>query len=368
MAAASADLARYGIDEKSGSRPRSVEPIATTLPLALRRGDRVVLIGNTLFERGDDFPHFEAMLQAAHPQLELTVRTLAWSADEIDLMPRPKNFGDLQQHLTAGKVDVIFAAFGFNESFGGVERLPEFRARLVKFLSQLKASAYNGGSAPRIVLVSPIASENIPGVPAADLNNGRLAAYTREMEAVAAELKVGFVNVFAATKAVLDDPATQLTHNGVHLEDAGYAVFARALFEGAFVSPAPRVVAELVANIADKNRQFFRRYRPLNTYYYTGDRNATYGYLDFLPAMRGFDAMLANRDDRIWRLARGESFAGKPIDDTNVPAMPPVDSSKGANEWMTPAKELAAFKVDPRFEVNLFAPRCTPSRRPTGVT
>jgi azurin len=35
--------------------------------------------------------------------------------------------------------------------------------------------------------------------------------------------------------------------------------------------------------------------------------------------------------------------------------MPPVDVSKGANEWMTPANELAAFKIDPRFTVNLFA-------------
>ncbi len=349
------DFTQFGIDEKSASRPRKVDPVDTALPLALRRGDRVVFIGNTLFERAADFPHFEAMLHAGHPDLDLVIRTLAWSADEIDLMPRPKNFGDLPQHLTAQKADVIFAAFGFNESFGGVERLPEFRARLVRFLTELKTSAYNGRAAPRIVLVSPIASENVQGVPAADLNNARLAAYTRAMEEAAAEHKIGFVNVFAATKAALDDPATDLTFNGVHFEDAGYALLAKRLYEGTFVSPPPRPTTELIATIADQNRQFFRRYRPLNTYYYTGDRNATYGYLDFLPAMRGFDVMLDNRDRRIWGLARGESFAGKPIDDSNVPAMPPVSEGRGANEWMTPANELAAFKIDPRFEVNLFA-------------
>ncbi len=349
------ELARYGIDEKTGSRPRAVEPIGTTLPLALRRGDRIVLIGNTLFERGDDFPYFEAMLQAGHPELQLSVRTLAWAADEVDLMPRPKNFGTLQQHLTAQKADVIFAAFGFNESFAGVERLPDFRVRLVRFLTELKTSAYNGQSAPRIVLVSPIANENVPGVPAADLNNNRLAAYSRAMEAVAAEQQVGFVNAFDATKAMLDDPTTQLTSNGVHLEGAGYEMLARRLYEATFVAPPPKVSAELVGAIADKNRQFFRRYRPLNTYYYTGDRNATYGYLDFLPAMRGFDVMLGNRDERVWKIAGGESFGGKAIDDSNVPAMPPVDLSKGANEWMTPANERAAFKVDSRFDVTLFA-------------
>jgi azurin len=349
------DYKQFGIDEKTAPRPAKVDPADTRLPLVLQRGDHVVFIGNTLFDRGANFPHFEALLQAAHPQLNLTVRTLAWSADEVDLMPRPKNFGDLHQHLTAQKADVIFAAFGFNESFGGIERLPEFRTRLVRFLTELKSQAYNGKSGPRIVLVSPIANENVTGIPAADLNNARIAAYTRAMEAVAAEHKVGFANVFDATKAAMDNPATQLTFNGVHLEAAGYALFAERLFEATFVAPPPRASAELVDAIADKNRQFFRRYRPLNAYYYTGDRNATYGYLDFLPAMHGFDVMVANRDQRIWQIAGGASFAGKPVDDSNVPPMPPVPETRGANEWMSPANELAAFKIDPRFEVNLFA-------------
>ncbi|MBI5766866.1 MAG: hypothetical protein HZA93_03675 [Verrucomicrobia bacterium] len=352
--AADPALARYGIDGKTTARPAAIEPIATNLPLELRRGDRIVLIGNSLFERGDEHPHFEALLQAAFPQLELSVRTLAWSADEVDLAPRPKNFGDLHQHLGAQQADVILAAYGFNESFGGPAKLAAFRARLVAFLTQLKSTAYRPGAAPRIVLIAPIANENVPGVPAADLNNSRLAAYARAMEEVAAEQRVGFFDAFGATRAALADPATQLTSNGIHLNDAGYALFARRLFETLFIKPAPAVAPGLLDAIADKNRQFFRRYRPLNTFYYTGDRNATFGYLDFLPAMRGFDVMLANRDARIHALARGEKITA-PIDDSNVPPMPPVDTSKAANEWMKPAAELAAFKIDPRFEVNLFA-------------
>ena len=61
----------------------------------------------------------------------------------------------------------------------------------------------------------------------------------------------------------------------------------------------------------DRQRQFFRRYRPLNAYYYTGDRNVDYGYLDFMPAMRGFDMMVANRDQRIWSMARGVHGSGR---------------------------------------------------------
>ena len=346
------ELAKFSMDEKSAPLPAVTAAVETSLPLALKRGDHVVFIGNTLFERGGQFPHFEAMMQKAHAGLQLMVRNLAWSADEVDLMPRPSNFGTLNQHLTAQKADVILAAFGFNESFGGVEKLPDFKLRLTALVQELKTHAYNGRTGPRVVLVSPTANENVKGVPAADLNNARLAAYAKAMGEVAAAEKVGFANVFDVTQQAMADAATQLTFNGVHLEDAGYAVFGEALYRATFDVSAPETTPELRAAIADKNRQFFQRYRPLNGFYYTGDRNKDYGYLDFLPAMRSFDIMVANRDQRIWSLANGKD---KPIDDSNVPEMPPTKESKGANEWMTPANELAAFKIDPRFEVNLFA-------------
>ena len=37
------------------------------------------------------------------------------------------------------------------------------------------------------------------------------------------------------------------------------------------------------------------------------------------------------------------------------PPLPKTDQSRGANEWLPAAEELKAFKIDPRFEVNLFA-------------
>jgi len=344
-------LAKYYMEEKTAPLPPVTVAVDTVLPLVLAKGDHVVFIGNTLFDRGAQFPHFEAMLLKGHADKQLVVRTLAWSADEVDLMPRPTNFGTLNQHLFAQKADVIFAAFGFNESFGGLEKLADFKLRLTALVQELKTHAYNGKAAPRVVLVSPIANENVTGVPAADMNNARLAAYTQAMNEVAAAQKVGFANVFEPMLPAMKG----LTFNGVHLEDKGYAVFGEALYRATFEVSAPETTPELRAAIADKNRQFFQRYRPLNGFYYTGDRNKDYGYLDFLPAMRSFDVMVDNRDQRIWAIAQGQSFAGKKVDDSNVPAMPATKESKGANEWMTPANELAAFKVDPRFEVNLFA-------------
>ncbi len=65
--------------------------------------------------------------------------------------------------------------------------------------------------------------------------------------------------------------------------------------------------------------------------------------------------MVQNRDQRTWDVAAGKSSRAAGIDDSNVPPMPAPLANRGANEWLTPANELAAFKIDPRFEVNLFA-------------
>ena len=349
------ELARYAIFEKSAPRPEAAEPVRTALPLKLEKGARIAFIGNTLLDRAQHFGHFEAALQQAHPKAALTVRNLTWAADQLGTEPRPANFADVEQHLTIAKADVIFAAYGFNESFAGESGLPEFRQKLTTYVAGLKAKAFNGEGGPRIVLVSPIANENVKGVAAADRNNKNIAAYTKVMREVAAAQGVGFADVFAATETAMASGGSDLTINGCHLNEAGYKVFAEALFAKTFVGRKGPAVDEAVrAAVIEKNKQFFRRYRPVNTFYYTGGRNRSYGYLDFLPAMRNFDIMVQNRDRRIWDLAQGKAVPAK-IDDSNVPPLPTTAASRGANKWMSPADELKAFKVDPRFEVNLFA-------------
>jgi plastocyanin len=348
-------LADYGIYAKTAPNPEKTEPLETTLPLKLEKGTRIAYVGNTLLDREQDFGYFETSVQQANPGKELVIRDFAWSADEVDLQPRPDNFATVAQHLTREKIDVVFAAFGYNESFGGLERIDEFRARLRKWLRETKTSAFNGRTGPRIVLLSPIANENIAAIPAADLNNARLAAYTEAMAEIAAEAKVGFVDLYAPTLASMVDPANDLTINGAHLNAEGYALVSDLLFRTIFGgSPLP-VNEELRKVIVDKNRQYFRRYRPLNTFYYTGGRNQQYGYLDFLPAMRNFEMMAANRDRLAWDIASGASPGGKTVDDANVPPLEGVTEARGANEWLPPSDERKAFRVDPRFEVNLFA-------------
>ena len=349
---------KYGIYAKTTPRAKETEAVDTTLPLKLSKGDRIALVGNTLFDRGQQFGYFETMLHQRYPDHNLIVRTLAWPADTVDLQPRPENFADQDQHLTYEKIDVIFAAYGYSESFAGPDGIPAFKDSLTKYVRRIKSRAFNGDHAPKIVLVSPTANEDTSAVLAAQMNNENIELYVEAMKQVAAAQKVGFADVFEDTLAAMEDadPASSdLTLNGAHLLEEGYEVFARSLFRQTFGEDASAINEDLRANIIDKNRQYFRRYRPLNTFYYTGGRNKSYGYLDFLPAMQNFDIMTANRDQRSWNIVADTKAASKEADDSNVPELPETKQSRGANRWITAADELKEFEIDPRFEVNLFA-------------
>ena len=353
------ELAKYYINRKTSPRAKTTTPVETTLPLQLEKGTRIALIGNLLLDAERRYGHLETLLHQHHPNHQLTIRNLAWPADEIDLMPRPDNFGDLDQHLTYFKADVIIAAYGYNESFAGEEGLPEFKKRLDKFLTHLKSQAYNGNSAPRIILLSPhLAPDGYFHSPEKELaliaNQKKLIIrYASAIKSEALKHQVAYVNLIQnAPKKATALPQT-ITIDGHALNLDGHAEFANSTFKALFQKDPTAINEELRSLVIDKATQFFYRYRPLNTFYYTGARNKSYGYLDFLPAMRNFDLMVANRDKAIHTTA-STGKTTKP-DDSNLPKMDDVLLSRGANKFLSVTDELKAFKVDPRFEVNCFA-------------
>ena len=338
----------YGLYSNKSASPQETAPVKTTLPLKIAKESKIAYIGNTLLDRAQHFGHFESFLQRRLPDHKLVIRNFSWSADEVDIQPRPDNFATTDQHLLYHKTDIIFAAFGFNESFSGKEKIPEFKSRLSKFINHTKTRAYNGKKGPKIILISPTPNQNLKHIPAADLNNERLLLFTQAMREVANAEEIGFVDVFSAPYP------ERSTINGVHLNDEGYRAFGSALFKGIFNESPEPVNEELRLAVVEKNKQFFRRYRPLNTFYYTGGRKGRYGYLDFLPAMKNFEIMASNRDNAIWSIAKGEELKIK-IDDSNVPDLPETTQSRGGNKWMSADDELKSFTIDPRFKVNCFA-------------
>jgi lysophospholipase L1-like esterase len=283
----------------------------------LRANDRVVLIGNTLAERMQYFNHFETQLMTRHPDLQLSVRNLGWSGDTLTLQPRPLNFGDASKHLTEQKADVILAFFGLNESFDGEAGLAKFEQDLAAYLQAQLQARYNGSSAPRLALISPIAHEKLGHLVHVDVDarNRELARYTEAMRKVAARQQVTFVDLFTPTKELMEKSAgaTPLTINGIHLNEDGDRVVACLLLEalgleaGDSMRDATAVQRKqldaLREMIRDKNQQFFYRFRFLNAEYVVGRRLEPFGSVNFPPEMQQLDKMVADRDKAIWKRA-----------------------------------------------------------------
>src|SRR5262249_35279026 len=153
-------------------------------PFELHQKDHISLIGNTLAERFQYDGWLETLLHARFPTYDLTIRNLGWSGDEVATRLRSKNFGTPDEWLsgepaaiggyqenrfagTSTKADVVFAFFGYNESYAGDAGVPAFTQQLTEWIQHTLAQKYNGKTAPRIVLFSPIAHEDLhsPDVP-----------------------------------------------------------------------------------------------------------------------------------------------------------------------------------------------------------
>src|SRR5438445_710982 len=171
-------------------------------PLTLHKSDRICLIGNALADRMQHHGWLETLIQARFPEHNLVFRDLGFTGDELTVRLRSAGFGSPDEWLTSSKADVIFAFFGYNESFAGSAGLDKFKQDLDQFIKHTLAQKYNGKSATRLVLFSPIAHENLHdrNFPDGHENNQRLALYSQAMLEVAKGNKVLFVDLFTATQ------------------------------------------------------------------------------------------------------------------------------------------------------------------------
>lgn len=328
--------------------------------LELRKGDRIVLIGNTLAERMQYFGNLETLLQSRFPEFELTVRNLGWSADELTLRPRSNGFQDHGHNLTDHKPSVILAFFGFNESFAGPDGVAKFQADLEKFVDETTSTKYDGQSPPRLVLISPIAHEDLgdPHLPDGSANNANLALYTQTMAAVARARGVPFVDLFTPTRDLYPRTEEPLTINGVHLNEAGDAAVA-AIIDSALFGPRPAAAkADLSAlrdAVKEKDLQFFYDYRAVNGCYIYGERKEPFGVVNFPAEFAKLRRMIANRDRRIWAIARGEAVPPT-IDDSHTGEFAKVETNvANPAKILTPEEALKTFTLPEGYVIELFA-------------
>ena len=370
--------------------------VAAAEDLKLNKGDHICLVGNTLAERMQYFGGVESRLTSRFADHDLVFRNLGYSADELTIHLRSRDFGSADEwlsgnspipqpgklnpdapvrqnrfELTGTKADVIFAFYGYNESFAGAAGLAKFSQDLDGWIKHALGQKYNGKSAPRIVLFSPIACQNLktPNLPTGEENNARLKLYTGAMAEVAKSNEVMFIDLFTPTLELFRTAQSPLTINGLHLNESGDALVA-AIIEDALFPNGPKIkrdgaaLERLRLAINDKNAFWFQRYRATDGYSTFGDRaflRFTAGQSNYEVVQRELevlDQLVADRDRAVWAVAKGGEY--KPVDDGLSPFIPVVTNKPGPlpggkHVFLEAEAAISKMTVHAGMKVNLFA-------------
>lgn len=342
--------------------------------LELKNGDHVVLLGNTLAERMQHYGWLESYVQASLPKHKLVFRNHGFSGDKVNSRPRNSGFIDPHEYLTISKADVILAFFGYNESY---DNQPDaYRDELIKWIDETLTKKYNGKSAPRIVLFSPIAHENLetPNLPDGRANNIRLQKYANATAEAAKARNIPYVDLFSTTAKMYAENQKPLTINGVHLNDFGNQLVgqyvANTLF-GLEIVQDEGLVGSIRDAVLDKNWYWHNRYRATDGNDVWGGRS-TLKFVDgqsngdvLMHELDMIDVMTANRDKKVWSHANG--ITTFQVDDSNVPAPIRVISNvggkspsssavkEGTEDYMSPQDTADQLILAEGLELNVFA-------------
>jgi len=254
----------------------AAEPAGGAAPQwQLHDGERVVLLGDTLFEREGQLGFIETALVTAFPEADLEFRNLGWGGDTVwadsrgVFDPPAKGYARMTKLVDELAPNVIFIAYGRNESFAGDRQLDAFGKQLDRLCTDLcRQEPGEPSGRPRLVLVTPSPFEQQPTCPNADAQNAVLARYAAVIRNTAVARQAGLVDLFADWPTAAAAEAS--TTDGMHLSPFGYQTAAR-LFAAAAGRQLPADWTDRSApvreQINNKNQLFFHRWRPANETY-----------------------------------------------------------------------------------------------------
>lgn len=199
----------------------------------IQGGDHIAIVGNTFADQLRNHGYLETLLLNEFTDDPISMRNLGWGGDTLAVRNRPTNFPTEESTLNEHETDVIIACFGMGESFAGNAGIEDFKEDLHAFVESHKGMQYNGHDDVRLILVSPIAYENLGGLtPDWKSRNRVLETYTQAMREVAKKAKLPYVDLYTPTSALFEDPdGSQFTTNGIHLNGFGYWAVSNIIFE-----------------------------------------------------------------------------------------------------------------------------------------
>jgi mono/diheme cytochrome c family protein/glucose/arabinose dehydrogenase len=358
---------------------------------APQKGERIVFLGNGLAERDVYYSRLETELHLRYPQHELFVRNMGHVGDTPGFRPHPsrgtqwafpgadKFHPDKQTHHGKGfypmpdewlahlKADTIVAFFGYNESFDGPALAVNFETELDAWVLHSLSKAYNGKAAPRIVLVSPLAYEDLSkqrDLPNGEKENANLALYARAVESVAKKHGLTFIDLFNYTQKLYAGAKQPFTANGFIPTEAGYTHLAGVLADGMFGHQSRESKADPAkVHAAVKQKDWFwnNDYHILNGVHTHGQRYNPYGPQNYPDEVKKTREMMALRDELIHAVASGKKNDLK-VDDSKTHTLPPVptnytpaNAKNGRPEYKYGEDALKTMTVPEGYRIELFA-------------
>ncbi|MFC5409308.1 GDSL-type esterase/lipase family protein [Larkinella bovis] len=206
----------------------------------LKKDDRVVFLGNSLFENDFQYGYLELALTTRFPDRDVTFRNLGWVGDNVFGEARstftnpPTPYEHLLNQLTKAQPTVVFLAYGGVESEGGEAGLPRFREGLTKLMDKIDQLG------ARTILLSPIPVIAGDSAQTITRRNAMLEVYAADMAKTARERGKRFIDVFKPIQEVSKTLA--ITDDGVHLNETGYYYLTTALEKGLGLPPQGGVI------------------------------------------------------------------------------------------------------------------------------
>jgi len=363
--------------------------LAAPKTLKLEKNTHLVLLGNGLGSRMMLFGHFETEVQRRHAGQRIFIRNMCdegntpgfrphsgrkdpWAfpgAEKYRQLSKAKDrwgsghvgngfFQKPDEWLTRLKADVIVAFFGFNESFDGPSGLANFKAELSDFVKHTLAQKYNGQSAPQLVLVSPIAFEDLSftyGTPDGTVENTNLALYAGAMEDVAAKNNILFVDMYSVSREWYEAGDDPVTRDGALLTDGGYKKMAPALADALFgQTTATGDESKVLAAVREKNWMWRKLYKIPNGVHVYGRRHGPYGPKNYPFELKKLDQMTAIRDQGIWAALEGKSF-DLAAADAKTEKLPIIGKVNPKIKYLEGDAALKTLKLAPGYKISLFA-------------
>ncbi|WP_097126430.1 GDSL-type esterase/lipase family protein [Spirosoma fluviale] len=210
---------RLAIAQNASQSPNS--------PFELKNGERVVFLGNSLFENDFQYGYLELALSTRWPDRDITFRNLGWTGDNVYGIARstitnpPTGYDLLMESLTKAKPTLVFLGYGGVEAQDGEAGLATFIEGLTKLLDKVDQLGANAILLSPIPVLTTDLTQNVAG------RNAMLETYAAAIARLASQRGKRYLDLFKPVQAI--GQQTTITDNGIHLNETGYYYLATAL-------------------------------------------------------------------------------------------------------------------------------------------